>query len=376
MTTVTLKDLADSLAAAQTNLATAQSQLDALIAAGTGTTTPTTPVTGTLTFMGVNMGTMNNNPGVLPGVAGQNYFVWVQDLLAARVAKGMLHARAPFCWERVQSGRGMPFSSSVSKTYVQELHDNYTKAEAVGLKVIPDLHNYMRYKNVLISNDAKSTQPSLPDFWVKWWNEFGSKHNCFLALGLMNEPYQIDATVLFDTIQATVTALRNAGCKLPLLIPSNNFCSASTYPNDGIYMLKIVDPLDNLFFEVHHYLAEGGEYTAASVAKQFSVNAYIDLFTPAYDLIKAAGKRMFIGEFAWPKGSASAQAAGVALIQWAYDRKVPMTWWADGMGWPSTDLIALYNDNGDVDHYKPANDVRSLLDVLEPWFAKRLDKFM
>lgn len=362
---VSLKDL-------QATLDTAQAQLAELMAVQPSN--PGQPESGTLAFLGSNMGLMNNNSNVLPGVEGQHYRKWVKELLAKRVATGMPFCRAPMSWERFQVSRGMPFAYSVNKKYVGEWHDNYAMAEEVGLQVVPDLHNYMRFKGQLISNDPNSAQPSLPDFWVKWWSEYG-QHKCFWGLGLMNEPHDMSDQVLFDTIQATVTALRNAGCKLPLLIPANNWCSGSTYQTTGAFMLKIQDPLNNLFFEVHNYLMEGGMYTAKSVTTSFDKDAFIRLFTPAYTEILKAGKRMLIGEFAWPKGNKSAEQAGVELIKWAYSKGIPMFWWADGFGWPASDLIALYNDNG-KETYVESNNVRSLLDVLEPWFAKRLTQFM
>jgi hypothetical protein len=73
----------------------------------------------------------------------------------------------------------------------------------------------------------------------------------------MNEPHDVpDIDKWADTVQAAVTAIRNAGAKTQLiLIPGNDWTSAQAMPTkSGPALLKVANPgggTEGIVFDVH-----------------------------------------------------------------------------------------------------------------------------
>ena len=77
----------------------------------------------------------------------------------------------------------------------------------------------------------------------------------------MNEPHDIpDIDAWADSVQAAVTAIRNAGATSQLiLLPGNNWTSAETFVSNGsaAALSKVTNPdgsITGLIFDVHKYL--------------------------------------------------------------------------------------------------------------------------
>ena len=77
----------------------------------------------------------------------------------------------------------------------------------------------------------------------------------------MNEPHDIpDINAWADSVQAAVTAIRNAGATSQLiLLPGNNWTSAETFVSNGsgAALSQVTNPdgsIDKLIFDVHKYL--------------------------------------------------------------------------------------------------------------------------
>ena len=77
----------------------------------------------------------------------------------------------------------------------------------------------------------------------------------------MNEPHDIpDITLWAQSVQAAVTAIRQAGATSQLiLLPGNDYTSAGTFISNGSAdaLSKVVNPdgsVTDLIFDVHKYL--------------------------------------------------------------------------------------------------------------------------
>lgn len=87
----------------------------------------------------------------------------------------------------------------------------------------------------------------------------------------MNEPHDVpDIDKWANTVQAVVTAIRNAGAKSQMiLIPGNDWTSAQQMPTkSGPALLKVKNPdgsLDGIVFDVHKYLDSDNSGTHTEV---------------------------------------------------------------------------------------------------------------
>jgi endoglucanase len=77
----------------------------------------------------------------------------------------------------------------------------------------------------------------------------------------MNEPHDVpDINLWAQSVQAAVTAIRNAGATTQLiLLPGNNWTSAQTFVSNGSAdaLAKVTNPdgsITGLIFDVHKYL--------------------------------------------------------------------------------------------------------------------------
>ncbi|KAK4208739.1 glycoside hydrolase family 5 protein [Rhypophila decipiens] len=126
-----------------------------------------------------------------------------------------------------------------------------------GAYCVIDIHNYARWNGQIIGQGGPSNEQ-----FVSLWTQLASKYasNSKMAFGIMNEPHDVpDIDKWADTVQAVVTAIRNAGAKTQMiLIPGNDWTSAQAFPTkSGPALLKVKNPdgsTDGLIFDVHKYL--------------------------------------------------------------------------------------------------------------------------
>lgn len=112
----------------------------------------------------------------------------------------------------------------------------------------------------------------------------------------MNEPHDIpDITMWAASVQAAVTAIRQAGATTNiLLLPGNNYTSAGTFISSGSAdALKTVVNLDgsttNLVFDVHKYLDSDNSGTNAECV----TNNIDDAFAPLAQWLRCNGRMAF-----------------------------------------------------------------------------------
>jgi endoglucanase len=165
---------------------------------------------------------------------------------------------------------------------------------------ILDLHNYARWNGQIVGQGGPA-DAQLADVWKQLAQKYGSQSK--IAFGVMNEPHVShpldqyllntnnlsqdipDITKWASTVQAVVTAIRNAGAKSNLiLLPGNGFTSAETFVSSGsaAALAKVKNPdgtTSNLIMDVHKYLDSDNSGTHTECVKNNIDTAFKPLAT-------------------------------------------------------------------------------------------------
>lgn len=229
------------------------------------------PSTGDEARHGVNIAGLEFGDATItnasPGELGTDYFAEPVPSYAWLAERGIDLVRLPVRWERLQPELGEDFDTGYVATVAAQLD----AAEAAGIDVILDLHNYGMYSTeagqVRIGT-AELPGHHLSDVWLGVSQTWGD-HAALLGYGLMNEPNSLlddsaAAADLWEEItQETVTSLREAGDDHLLLIAGYDWSSLSRW-QDIHPTAWIDDPADNIRYEAHHYWDEYGVGAYAS----------------------------------------------------------------------------------------------------------------
>lgn len=167
---------------------------------------------------------------------------------------------------------------------------------ATRAKYIIDIHNYACFNDEIIGQGGP-TNAQFADLWAQIATMYKAEPN--IIFGLMNEPHNIlDMPIWADTVQAAVTAIRQAGAITQMiLLPGNNFTSAQTFVSNGSAgNLSRVHNLDgsntSLIFDVHKYLDSDNSGTHTECTS----NHIADTFMPLAMFLKANNRMAFLTE--------------------------------------------------------------------------------
>jgi endoglucanase len=120
-----------------------------------------------------------------------------------------------------------------------------------------DIHNYGRWDDTIIGQGGP-TNAQFASLWTQLATKYKDEEK--VVFGLMNEPHDLNIVMWAETVQAAVTAIRQAGATTQMiLLPGTNFTCAVTFVSTGsATALSSVVNLDNtttnLVFDVHQYL--------------------------------------------------------------------------------------------------------------------------
>ncbi|KAF2214109.1 glycoside hydrolase family 5 protein [Cercospora zeae-maydis SCOH1-5] len=129
---------------------------------------------------------------------------------------------------------------------------------------IIDIHNYARWNGAIIGQGGP-TNAQFSSLWSQLAAKY--KNNGNVVFGIMNEPHDVNIQEWAETVQAAVTAIRQAGATSnKILIPGNEWTHASSFISTGsAAALSAVKNLDgsttNIIFDVHQYLDSDGSGT-------------------------------------------------------------------------------------------------------------------
>lgn len=179
---------------------------------------------------------------------------------------------------------------------------------------ILDLHNYARWNGQIIGQGGPA-DAQLADVWKQLAQKYGSHSQ--IAFGVMNEPHVSCCTRAFNipsaddvsqdipdikrwatTVQAVVTAIRNAGAQNNLiLLPGQGYTSAETFVSSGsaAALNNVKNPngsKDNLIMDVHKYLDSDNSGTHTECVK----NSIDTAFQPLATWLRQNGRKAFLSE--------------------------------------------------------------------------------
>jgi endoglucanase len=178
---------------------------------------------------------------------------------------------------------------------------------------ILDLHNYARWNGQIVGQGGPA-DAQLADVWKQLAQKYRSQSK--IAFGVMNEPHVghlsypnllntnnlcqdiPDITKWASTVQAVVTAIRNAGAKSNLiLLPGNGFTSAETFVSSGsaAALAKVKNPdgtTSNLIMDVHKYLDSDNSGTHTECVK----NSIDVAFQPLATWLRSNGRKAMLTE--------------------------------------------------------------------------------
>jgi endoglucanase len=117
-------------------------------------------------------------------------------------------------------------------------------------------HNYARWYGGIIGQGGPTNAQ-----YASLLSQLASKYagTPQVAFDIMNEPHDLNIGTWAGTVQAAVTAIRNAGAtNHTILIPGMDYASAGAFPyNSGPSLLGVSNPdgsKTGLIFNVHQYL--------------------------------------------------------------------------------------------------------------------------
>jgi endoglucanase len=251
--------------------------------------------------------------------------------------KGFTVIRMPFDANRVQPVR----SAALSATELALMDSVVQAAQARGLSVILDPHNYGQLKNSsgvarVIGVDPDMPAGQLADFWSRMATHYLQQNN--VLFGLMNEPYIQTAPQWQAVAVASVQAIRATGASQKILIPGTSWTGAGSWVSSGNAAAWVGFKDPNFAFEVHQYLDSDNSGTHTPCTQ----GAGSTRLTEFEKWATANSVQGFLGEFAWttdPTCSPEAQALMNELSThptvWA-----GWTYWAGGP-WLGTYMFNL-----------------------------------
>jgi len=207
----------------------------------------------------------------------------------------------------------------------------------LGAYCIIDIHNYARFNGAIVGQGGPADSV-LAALWSSIATQYKSQSK--VIFGIMNEPHDLpNVTTWATTVQASVTAIRNAGATSQyILLPGNDWTSAATIWSDGsgaaLLNVKNVDGTKtNLIFDVHKYSDSDNSGTSATCV----TNNIATAFGPLADWLRSNGRQAINSEFG---GGNNAGCVTYIQQQLAYlntnsDVYLGWTGWAAGAFDPS-----------------------------------------
>ncbi|KAL2066017.1 hypothetical protein VTL71DRAFT_2088 [Oculimacula yallundae] len=160
-----------------------------------------------------------------------------------------------------------------------------------------DLHNFARWNGQIIGQSSGAvTDAQFADVWSQLATKY--KTNQKVIFGLMNEPHDLDVPLWANSVQAAVTAIRNAGATSQMiLLPGTNFASAGKFVSSGSgdALIKVKNPdgtVDGLVLDLHKYLDEDNSGTHA----ECTTDNIVDAFAITADFLRKNGRKALVSE--------------------------------------------------------------------------------
>lgn len=284
-------------------------------------------------LVGLNLSGAGFASQVLPGVNGTHYIFPVESYFSQWSSRGVKLIRFPILWERLQPTLG----SSFDPTYAALIDRTFSYANKYGMKIILDLHNYMRYRGVVIGTGNVS-YAHYQDVTTRIAQRWSTQPSLY-AYDIMNEPH--DAVAQWSiAAQYGINGVRTIDSTRPIMIEGNGWAEATRWPQWNDPLLALKDPANNLVFQAHTYfdgVGGGGNYADTS-ASAYADDYGIERVRPFVEWLKKNGKRGMIGEFGIPDSDPRWNVIMGRMLAYLKQNCMPATYWAAGPGWANYNL--------------------------------------
>lgn len=206
-------------------------------------------------------GTLFSN--VNTGVAGSDYFYPSAAHLTHLANRGVKTIRFPFRWERVQR----TLLGALDATELGLMNQVLVDANAAGLQVILDAHNYARYMlgtdantrtELIISKSGDLNFTHLADFWSRvatWVKADATRNAAVLGYGIMNEPHSMAShtgtfavSVTHHTFDASIEAWAPEGTSTvahsttTVYAGTGALAASRAFPATGYANIRVASP--------------------------------------------------------------------------------------------------------------------------------------
>ncbi|KAJ7735090.1 carbohydrate-binding module family 1 protein/Glycoside hydrolase family 5 protein [Mycena maculata] len=162
-----------------------------------------------------------------------------------------------------------------------------------GAYCIIDIHNYARWDGEIIGQGGPTNEQ-----FASTWSAIAAmyQNETKVIFGVMNEPHDLpDINLWAGTVQAAVTAIRNAGATTQMiLLPGDNWTSAETFVSNGsaAALAQVVNPdgsTTNLIFDVHKYL----DVDNSGTHSECTTNNIVSSWEPLAQWLRCNGRQAF-----------------------------------------------------------------------------------
>lgn len=278
---------------------------------------------------GVNLSGAEFNSAKLPGTPYKDYTFPTEAELTYIAAQGANVIRLPFRWERIQPTP----QGALAAAELKRIQGTVTSANAKGLCVILDIHNYAKYFSQTLTGDV-AMQNGFVDLWLRLAAVFNDPKQT--AFGLMNEPNYLPLEEWASLAKRTLFELRNAGSTNMVLIAGGHWSGLHDWfsplagPSNSTVFADVKDPLRRTVFEVHQYADKdySGTGSTCKAADQFN-----PMFTKITAWAAANDQKLFLGEFGMPQNPDCLLALERFLSQMTGPEWKGWTYWAAGGWW-------------------------------------------
>ena len=280
-------------------------------------------------LLGVNLAGAEFASQKNPGTYGVDYIYPSHSEIDYYANAGMSVIRLPFLWERLQTSAFAPLDAS----QLAHIDDVVNYANAKGLKVILDAHDYGSYQGSLIGS-AAVPNAAFADMWGKLAGHFAADAN--VMFDLMNEPHAQTAAQWLDSTNAAIAEIREAGATSQEVLVSGTYSDGAwrwvKTDNAAVIGTGVQDPSHNFAFEVHQYLDSNGSGTHATVV---STSIGVERLEAITNWAEATGNHLFLGEFGVSTDQTSVAALDnmLSYMQTHSDAWQGATYWAGGPWW-------------------------------------------